>query len=43
MLVSVIIFMDDNFLKAMFERFLEGLRLSIGRMGERLVAVEKVF
>jgi hypothetical protein len=35
--------MDENFLKAMFERCLEGLKLCIGRMGEKLAAIEKVF
>jgi len=35
--------MDENFLKAMFERFLEGLKVCIGRMGEKLVVMEKKF
>ncbi len=41
--MSVILFMDENFLKAIFERFLEGLKICIGRMGEKLLAMEKLF
>lgn len=35
--------MDDNFLKAIFDRFMEGLKICIGRMGEKLNVLEKKF
>jgi hypothetical protein len=35
--------MDEGFLEAVFERFLEGLKLAVGRMAEKLIAIEKKF